>query len=583
MRVVQTLPGPTPTLTASAPARQRSSAPSAVATLPATIWTSSPSARSSSSARSACSAWPWAMSSTSASQPAATSAVGALERTRRARRRPRRRAAGRGASLPASGRSARLSRSRSETRPAQAAVPSTTGSFSKRCSTRSCARRAGVDRRPRHRPGARAGVASSRAGCASPRAAIRSRRVSRPRSRPSPSTSSSPRHAALAHERARIAHGRVVAQRPRLVDDEALGALGALDLRDLALDRQEAVDHADARRPAPSRSPSRTRRPSPCWPRSTGEADSIARVRRVRVLTSRARADARAQRDEQDVVVGEGERRVEGHRKDGSPGAGGPGACQRSRAARRTIQPRRAPRGFFQGSRRARAGAAPGSAIGARRLRPASTGAATSTGCRTGSRRFAQPVDRRPERDLRGVRARDGTSTRPRTGRRCARRRARLRARPSHHASMLCANPSRCSSSVGGDDVVVDPAVRPRGRHSRVRPARRPYRGAARTGAGNGAASGWHGSRRAADPARIGRPPREPVVDRHRERALPIGGDQRARLEIGADREQPVGVCRIGRGKPPAVRGRFAWGHVPHDAPAAGSSPAAGGRLGRAS
>ena len=38
MRVVQIEPGPMPTLTASAPASISASAPSAVATLPATIW-----------------------------------------------------------------------------------------------------------------------------------------------------------------------------------------------------------------------------------------------------------------------------------------------------------------------------------------------------------------------------------------------------------------------------------------------------------------------------------------------------------------------------------------------------------------
>ena len=57
-RVVQTPPGPTPTLMASAPASTRSMAPWAVATLPAMISTSGWSALSSLMAAMAWSEWP---------------------------------------------------------------------------------------------------------------------------------------------------------------------------------------------------------------------------------------------------------------------------------------------------------------------------------------------------------------------------------------------------------------------------------------------------------------------------------------------------------------------------------------------
>src|SRR5205823_5891275 len=77
MRVVQIDPGPTPTLTPSAPASTSACAPARVATLPPTTSTvvsrlSRPTI--STTARE----WPWAVSTTSTSTPASTSVLARL-------------------------------------------------------------------------------------------------------------------------------------------------------------------------------------------------------------------------------------------------------------------------------------------------------------------------------------------------------------------------------------------------------------------------------------------------------------------------------------------------------------------------
>ena len=76
MRVVHMAPGPTPTLTTSAPAATRSRTPSAVTTLPATTGTCGSSERTAFSASSILAWWPCAVSTTSASTPASSSARG---------------------------------------------------------------------------------------------------------------------------------------------------------------------------------------------------------------------------------------------------------------------------------------------------------------------------------------------------------------------------------------------------------------------------------------------------------------------------------------------------------------------------
>ncbi len=73
IRVVHIAPGPTPTLTTSAPASRRSTVPAAVTTLPATTTASGAAARTARSALIVFSWWPCAVSTTSTSIPAATS------------------------------------------------------------------------------------------------------------------------------------------------------------------------------------------------------------------------------------------------------------------------------------------------------------------------------------------------------------------------------------------------------------------------------------------------------------------------------------------------------------------------------
>ena len=190
-RVVQTEPGPTPTLTPSAPAATRSRAPSAVATLPATISARPPTAsRTRPRASRASSEWPCAMSSTSTSAPASWRAWARSTTSPRTpiaaptARRPR-------SSLVASGRSVRCSRSRSVMSPTRRSSSATSGSFSTRASrSRRAACSAVVPgapttRRPR-------GVMSSATGVSGSVWSITSRRVSMPASRSSPSTTTSP-------------------------------------------------------------------------------------------------------------------------------------------------------------------------------------------------------------------------------------------------------------------------------------------------------------------------------------------------------------------------------------------------------
>ena len=73
-RVVQVDPGPTPTLTPSAPAAIRSRVPSAVATFPTISETSGQRGRMASTVLTARLEWPWAMSITSTSTSSAASA-----------------------------------------------------------------------------------------------------------------------------------------------------------------------------------------------------------------------------------------------------------------------------------------------------------------------------------------------------------------------------------------------------------------------------------------------------------------------------------------------------------------------------
>ncbi len=75
IRVVHIAPGPTPTLTMSAPASIRSRVPSAVTTLPATTGTAGSRPRTAASALIILSWWPCAVSTTRRSAPASSSAL----------------------------------------------------------------------------------------------------------------------------------------------------------------------------------------------------------------------------------------------------------------------------------------------------------------------------------------------------------------------------------------------------------------------------------------------------------------------------------------------------------------------------
>lgn len=74
IRVVHIAPGPTPTLTTSAPASTRSRTPSAVTTFPATTGTCGDTERTARSAAIIFSWWPCAVSTTSVSTPLSSSA-----------------------------------------------------------------------------------------------------------------------------------------------------------------------------------------------------------------------------------------------------------------------------------------------------------------------------------------------------------------------------------------------------------------------------------------------------------------------------------------------------------------------------
>ena len=136
-RVVQIEPGPMPTLTASAPASTKAKAASAVAMLPATM---SMLPNASFTARTVSITprlWPWAVSTMTASTPASTKAatrswVSAVTPTAAATRsRPY-------WSLHELGNSLNLRMSRYVMRPTNWPSPSTTGSFSMRCSRKIC-------------------------------------------------------------------------------------------------------------------------------------------------------------------------------------------------------------------------------------------------------------------------------------------------------------------------------------------------------------------------------------------------------------------------------------------------------------
>ena len=134
-RVVQIEPGPTPTLTASAPRSTSARAPSGVPTLPATRSWSGNASRTLATALSTPSACPCAVSTTRKSTPDSTSArarsssAGAAPTAAPTRRRPC-------SSLQALGNWRRLKMSLTVISPLSLPASSTTGSFSIRCRCR---------------------------------------------------------------------------------------------------------------------------------------------------------------------------------------------------------------------------------------------------------------------------------------------------------------------------------------------------------------------------------------------------------------------------------------------------------------
>ena len=246
-RVVQMLPGPMPTFTASTPRRTISRAPASVATLPATSCTSGKASRSWLTVRSTPSLCPCAESTTSTSTPASISA-GARGRWRPVRRRPPpRRAAGRAGPCWRSGCSRRLKMSLTVISPLSTPCASTTGSFSMRCFAR--IRSASSRLVPTGAVTRLSLVIASRIGWSRLRSNWRSRLVMMPMSRPCAVHDRHARDLEPPHERVRLAERPVGPERDRVQDHPALAALDPVDLGRLALDGHVLVKHADAAGP----------------------------------------------------------------------------------------------------------------------------------------------------------------------------------------------------------------------------------------------------------------------------------------------------------------------------------------------
>ena len=131
----------------------------------------------------------------------------------------------------------------------------------------------------------------------------RSRFVRIPTSTPSLVGDRHARHLVVGHQHERVADERVGRQRHRLDDHPGLRALHLVDLGDLVLDREVAVDDADA---ALARERDREPRLGDRVHRRRDDRDAeLDRARQPRARRDVVRQHARLGRHEEDVVEGE--------------------------------------------------------------------------------------------------------------------------------------------------------------------------------------------------------------------------------------------------------------------------------------
>ena len=146
-------------------------------------------------------------------------------------------------------------------------------------------------------------------------------------------------------------------------------------------------------------------------------------------------------------------------------------------------------------------------------------------------------------------RLRGGTSTRRRRARRSRRRTGRRPARRRRSTPRRCGPSPARAAAVGGPDVAADPAVGPAAdrrrrrspRRRRCRPAPRSARGDRRSERLTRSPSSGRTPRGSGDHQASGPGP----AQRHREQPDAVGGEDRARLEVGADADDAVLVGRL--------------------------------------
>ena len=144
---------------------------------------------------------------------------------------------------------------------------------------------------------------SADTGCSTSVSKRRSRFVRIPTRTPSRVGDRDARDLVVRHQLERVADERVGRQRDRLDDHPGLGALHLVDLGDLVLDREVAVDDADA---ALARERDREPRLGDGVHRRRDDRDAeLDRARQARARRDVVRQHARLGRHEQDVVEGE--------------------------------------------------------------------------------------------------------------------------------------------------------------------------------------------------------------------------------------------------------------------------------------
>ena len=301
-RVVQIDPGPTPTLTASAPASTSAFAPDRVATLPpmTSTWRVAGSDLSRPIMSSSSRAWPFAVSATRTSTPASTSAVARSHASPKypmaapTRSRP-------SASLVARGYFSVLTKSFTVMSPPRRPCSSTSGSFSILCLASSAAASSRLI--PTGAVTSGIGVIRSRTSrCANSSGGTnsRSRLVMMPSSVRSLVDDGQAGHPVGPAELVELGERGVGADGHRVGDHAGLRALHPVDLVRLVLDGQVAVDAPRCRPGGPSRWPSGTRSRCPSRRTPAGRRrrcrGSAGRWCRPRTGRRRSRPGAAARR-----------------------------------------------------------------------------------------------------------------------------------------------------------------------------------------------------------------------------------------------------------------------------------------------